>query len=103
MSIKSLNINLYTIPQEACPQGKMTWTEAALFLKNQMIQVYPDMVFEHIEFMSSKWFNDEIAQRLLEEGKANFPFVTVNGEVASSEKKINISKVRRVAELTINS
>ena len=61
------------------------------------------VIFEHIEFMSEQWFADETAQVLLEKGTVNFPFVLVNGEVACSEKKVNISKIRRFVESKINS
>jgi hypothetical protein len=53
--------------------------------------------------MTEQWFDDADAQRLLEAGSVNFPFVLVNGEVACSEKKVNISKIRRFAESKINS
>jgi hypothetical protein len=99
MSIEKLHITLYTIPQAACDQKKMSWNDAALLLKNQMESVFQNMVdFKHIEFMSGQWFADDSAQALLENGMVNFPFVLVNGEVACSEKKVNISKIRRFAE-----
>lgn len=104
MNKKKLRIRLYTIPQAACDQKKMGWTDVASLLKNQMEQVFQDIViFEHIEFMSGQWFADETAQALLEKGTVNFPFVLVNGEVACSEKKVNISKIRRFVESKINS
>jgi len=99
MDTISLNIILYTIPQAACDQKKMSWNDAASLLKNQMESVFHNMVdFKHIEFMSGEWFADANAQSLLEAGSVNFPFVLVNGEVACSEKKVNISKIRRFAE-----
>jgi len=99
MDTITLNIILYTIPQAACDQKKMSWNDAASLLKNQMESVFHDMVdFKHIEFMSREWFADANAQSLLEAGSVNFPFVLVNGEVACSEKKVNISKIRRFAE-----
>ena len=99
---KKLHIALYTIPQAACDQKKMSWNDAALLLKNQMENVFQDgVVFEHIEFMSGQWFADANAQSLLENGTVNFPFVLVNGEVACSEKKVNISKIRRFTESKI--
>jgi hypothetical protein len=104
MKIEKLHITLYTIPQAACDQKKMSWTDVASLLKNQMEHFFQNkVVFEHIEFMSGNWFADENAQTLLEKGEANFPFVLVNGEVGCSEKKVNISKIRRFAELKINS
>ena len=99
-----LQIVLYTIPQAACDQKKMSWNDVASMVKNQMENVFQNMVsFEHIEFMSGQWFADANAQSLLEAGSVNFPFVLVNGEVACSEKKVNISKIRRFAESKINS
>ncbi|MFA5819054.1 MAG: hypothetical protein WC854_07220 [Bacteroidales bacterium] len=99
-----LHIAFYTIPQAACDQKKMSWSDVASLLKNQMEHVFQNMVdFEHIEFMSGQWFADTDAQTLLENGTVNFPFVLVNGEVACSEKKVNISKIRRFAESKINS
>lgn len=104
MDTKKLRITLYTIPQAACDQKKMSWTDVASLLKNQMEHVFQNIViFEHIEFMSVQWFEDETAQVLLEKGTVNFPFVLVNGEVACSEKKVNISKIRRFAGSKINS
>ena len=103
MNIEKLHITLYTIPQAACDQKKMSWTYVALLLKNQMEHVFQNIViFEHIEFMSGQWFAEANAQTLLEKGEVNFPFVLVNGEVACSEKKVNISKIRRFAETKIH-
>lgn len=102
MNKEKLHITLYTIPQAACDQKKMSWNDAASLLKNQMEYVFQNMVdFKHIEFMSDLWFADDNAQGLLEKGMVNFPFVLVNGEVACSEKKVNISKIRRFAESKI--
>ena len=99
MNTEKLHIVLYTIPQAACDQKKMSWNDVATLLKNQMEHVFQNIVvFEHIEFMSGQWFTDDNAQGLLEKELVNFPFVLVNGEVASSEKKVNISKIRRFAE-----
>jgi len=104
MNTEKLHITLYTIPQAACDQKKMSWTDVASLLKNQMEHFFQNMVvFEHIEFMSGKWFADANAQTLLEKGEANFPFVLVNGEVACIERKVNISKIRLFAESKINS
>ena len=99
MTSEKLHITLYTIPQAACDQKKMSWNDAVSLLKNQMESVFQNKVdFKHIEFMSGEWFTDINAQTLLENGMVNFPFVLVNGDVASSEKKINISKIKRFAE-----
>ena len=99
MNTEKLHITLYTIPQAACDQKKMSWNDAASLLKNQMESAFQNMVnFKHIEFMSGQWFADDNAQGLLEKGMVNLPFVLVNGEVACSEKKVNISKIRRFAQ-----
>ncbi len=99
MNTEKLHITLYTIPHAACDQKKMSWNDAASLLKDQMVNVFQFKVdFKHIEFMSELWFADDTAQGLLEKGMVNFPFVLVNGEVACSEKKVNISKIRRFAE-----
>ena len=104
MDTKTLNIILYTIPQAACDQKKMSWNDAASLVKNQLENVFHEMVvFRHIEFLTEQWFTDANAQSLLEAGSVNFPFVLVNDEVACSEKKVNISKIRRFAELKLNS
>ena len=99
-----IQIVLYTIPQAACDQKKMSWNDVASLVKNQMENVFHEMVvFKHIEFMTDQWFADANAQSFLEKGTVNFPFVLVNGEVACSEKKVNISKIRRFVESKINS
>lgn len=104
MTTKKLHITLYTIPQAACDQKKMSWTDVASLLKNQMEHIFQNsVIFEHVEFMSEQWFADETSQVLLEKGTVDFPFVLVNGEVACSEKKVNISKIRRFVESKINS
>lgn len=102
MSKDKLQVSLYTIPQAACDQKKMSWNDVAKILEKQMYTSFHDMVsVNHIEFMSELWFTDTIAQSLLESGTVNFPFVLVNGEVACSEKKVNISKIRRFAEMKL--
>jgi hypothetical protein len=99
-----IQIVLYTIPQAACDQKKMGWNDVASLVKNQMENAFHEIVvFKHIEFMTVQWFADTNAQSLLENGTVNFPFVLVNGEVACSEKKVNISKIRRFVESKINS
>ena len=104
MTSEKLHITLYTIPQAACDQKKMSWNDVASILKNQMLSAFQEKVdFNHIEFMSPQWFADNNAQVLLEKALVNFPFVLVNGEVACSEKKVNISKIRRFAESKIKS
>jgi len=104
MSTEKLHITLYTIPQAACDQKKMSWNDVAFLLKNHMERTFQDrVIFEHVEFMSQQWFSDAEANALLEKGEVNFPFVLVDGEVACNEKKVDISKVRRFAESKINS
>lgn len=104
MNTEKLHIVLYTIPQAACDHKNMSWSDVASLVKNQMEHIFHDMVvFEHIEFMTGQWFADANAQALLEKRTVIFPFVLVNGEVACSEKKVNISKIRRFAESKINS
>lgn len=104
MAKEKLHIALYTIPQAVCDQKKMNWTDVASLVKNHMESTFHErVIFRHIEFMTEQWFTDADAQRLLEAGSVNFPFVLVNGEVACSEKKVNISKIRRFAELKLNS
>lgn len=103
MSTKKLHITLYTIPQAACDQKKMSWNDVASLLRTQLERTFKEsVIFKHIEFMSDQWFSDTAAQGLLEKGTVNFPFVLVNGEVACSEKKVNIPKVRRFAEEKLN-
>jgi hypothetical protein len=98
-----LYIKLFTIPQEACDQKELRWTDVATMLKNQMRNTFHgEVVFKHIEFMSEEWFSDANPQTLLENGVVNFPFVLVNDEIACSEFKVNISKVRRFAETKFN-
>lgn len=104
MSTEKLHIILYTIPQAACDQKKMSWNDVASLLRTHLERTFKEsVIFEHIEFMSNQWFSDPEAQGLLEKGTVNFPFVLVNGEVACNEKKVNISKVRRFAEEKLNS
>ena len=68
-----LHITLYTIPQAACDQKKMSWNDVASLLKNQMVNVFQNRVdFKHIEFMSELWFADDNAQGLLEKGRLTF-------------------------------
>ena len=99
-----LYITLYTIPQAACDQKKMKWTDVAALLKNQMEHIFHEaLVFKHVEFVTDEWFADMNAQSLLENGTVNFHFVMINGEVVCSEKKVNISKIKRFAESKINS
>jgi hypothetical protein len=101
MEKDKIQVVLYTIPQVACGSGKINWHDVARLVKNQLDTAFPEKVsFEHIEFMSESWFDESqaAAQSLLENSRVNFPFVLVNGEVASAEKKVNISGIRRLIQ-----
>ncbi len=96
------NITLYTVPQGACDSRKMNWVQAGEMLRQYLIKNLGDRVnFCHTEFMSENWFNDIAAQELMEKENLNFPFVVINGELAFSGKKINISKILRLAKAAI--
>lgn len=98
MENNKIQVGLYTVPQVACSSGKIIWRDVAMMVKNQLNTAFPEKIFfEHIEFMSEAWFDSSqaTAQSLLESGRVNFPFVLVNGEVASADKKVNISAIRR--------
>ena len=99
-----VKVILYTIPIAACDSDKMSWNDVAMLVKNQLRTAFGEKVgFVHMEFMSPEWFTDGQAQPLLESGEVNFPFVLVNGEVACSDKKVNVSKVRRCVQSKLNS
>ena len=88
----------------ACNSEKMSWNDVALLVKNQLKTAFGLTVsFVHREFLSPEWFTDDQAQQLLETGEVNFPFVLVNGEVACSDKKVNVSKVRQCVQSKLNS
>jgi hypothetical protein len=53
--------------------------------------------------MSPAWFQHEKAQKFLESGKINFPFVLVNNEIACADKKINLSKINRAVNELLTS
>jgi hypothetical protein len=99
-----IQIKLYTVPQEACDSKKMNWKEAGLMLQNHLSQkLAAAHTFQHIEFMSAEWFEDKVAQAMMEKEQLNFPFVLVNGVLASSGNKIHLSQVLHLAqELSIN-
>lgn len=104
MNTLPIQVILYTIPMAACDSNKMNWHDLAILVKNQLRTVFGESVgFVHKEFMSPEWFTDDQAQQLLESGEVNFPFVLVNGEVASCDKKVNISKIRRCVQSILNS
>ena len=99
MSKPSVKVILYTIPMAACDSKKMNWNDVANLIKIQLKTFFGEAAsFVHLEFMTPEWFSDEPAQQMLESGEVNFPFVLVNGEVACSEKKVNISKIRRCVQ-----
>jgi len=94
-----VNITLYTIPQEACDSEKMNWEQAAKMLQEYLHKNLGNQIsYHHTEFMDASWFEDIAAQEMMEKENLNFPFVLVNGELASTGKKINISKVLRKAQ-----
>ena len=102
MGKKTFLVELFTIPQAACDSGKANWTQTGEMVKNQLDTKFgKSVLFKHIEFMSSEWFVHTKAQKLLESGEINFPFVLVDGEIASADKKINVSKVNRAIQLKI--
>lgn len=94
-----IQVELFTIPQAACNAEKANWSQVGEMVKNQLKNRFGNSIgFNHIEFMSEKWFNHKTAQRILENGEANFPFVLVDDEMACADKKINISKVNRAIQ-----
>jgi hypothetical protein len=96
---RHVTVVLYTIPQEACCFGKMTWSGAADMLKKQLHSKLGDSVrFRHVEFMTADWFADAHAQQLMESQNLTLPFVLIDGALASSGDKINISRVLRQAK-----
>ncbi|MBK5246087.1 MAG: hypothetical protein JJE49_02285 [Peptostreptococcaceae bacterium] len=102
MKTKIFLVELFTIPQAACDSGKANWTQVGKMVKNQLeIRFGNSIEFRHIEFMSEQWFENQKAQEILENGEVNFPFVLVDGEIASADKKINVSKVNRAIQLKI--
>jgi len=94
--MEKIQVDLYTIPQAACGSNKMTWFDVAALLKCNLEKSFPARLdFLHVEFMSQEWFADARAQELLDSQLVNFPFVLVNGEIACSEAKVNISRIRK--------
>lgn len=95
MEMKPLLVELFTIPQAACDSGKANWIQVGEMVKKQLETRFGESIeFRHIEFMSEQWFENQKAPQMLENGKVNFPFVLVDGEIACAEKKINVSKIR---------
>lgn len=104
MNTPPIHVTLYTIPLAACDSNKMTWDDVAMLVKNQLRTAFGEsVVFVHTEFMSPEWFTDDQAQHMLQSVEVNFPFVLVNGEIACSEKKVNVSKIRRCVQSKLNS
>jgi hypothetical protein len=98
-----VSVTLYTVPQAACDSSKMNWTEAGQMLHQQLVGRLGDQLnFGHIEFMSDQWFEDVHAQGLMEAEGLSLPFVLVDGKLASSGDKINISRVVRQAQALLN-
>ena len=93
METKTFLVELFTIPQAACDSGKANWIQVGEMVKTQLKTRFGKLIkFKHVEFMSEQWFENQKAQKMLENGEVNFPFVLVDGEIASAEKKINVSK-----------
>lgn len=102
METKTFLVELFTIPQAACDSGKANWIQVGEMVKNQLETRFGESIeFKHVEFMSEQWFENQKAQEMLENGEVNFPFVLVDGEIASADKKINVSKVNRAIQLKI--
>jgi hypothetical protein len=102
MVTKSFLVELFTIPQAACDSGKANWTQVGEMVKNQLETRFGNSIeFRHIEFISEQWFENKKAQEILESGEVNFPFVLVDGEIASADKKINVSKVNRAIQFKL--
>ncbi|MCK7519977.1 MAG: arsenic metallochaperone ArsD family protein [Ignavibacteriales bacterium] len=99
METKPLLVELFTIPQAACDSGKANWIQVGEMVKNQLDTKFGKSIeFMHVEFMSEQWFENQKAQELLEHGEVNFPFVLVDGEIASADKKINVSKINKAIQ-----
>lgn len=104
MDTKQIKVEIYTIPQAACDANKANWEQTAQMVGRQLKTKFGEAIqVQHIEFMSPEWFQREHAQKFLESGEINFPFVLVNEEVACADKKINISKINKVIQTIINS
>ena len=102
METKTFLVELFTIPQAACDSGKANWIQVGQMVKDQLESKFKDAIeFRHIEFMSEQWFSNPNAQEKLESGEVNFPFVLVDGETASADAKINVSKINRVIQLKL--
>ena len=102
METKPVLVELFTIPQAACNLGKANWEQVAVMIRNLLETKYGSVIgFKHIEFMSGQWFEHQKAQKILENGTVNFPFVLVDGEIACADKKINVSKVNRAIQLKL--
>jgi disulfide oxidoreductase YuzD len=94
-----LQIKLYTVPQAACDSGKMNWIQAGELLQRHLKEHLGNHVdFQHIEFMADKWFEDATAQQVMEKEDLNFPFVMINGELASTGPKIKMSQIVKKAK-----
>ena len=102
METKTFLVELFTIPQAACDSGKANWIQVGQMVKDQLESKFGDAIeFKQTEFMSEQWFENKKAQEMLENGELNFPFVLVNGEIASADKKINVSKINRPIQLKL--
>ena len=96
MNEHRIRVELFTVPQAACDSGKANWMQTGEMIRKQLETKFKKpILFRHIEFMSAQWFTTPGASELLESGGINFPFVLVDGEIASCDKKINVSKVTK--------
>lgn len=96
MNTKQIKIEIYTIPQAACDASKANWQQTAQMVSRQLKTKFGESVqVKHIEFMSPDWFQNEAAQKFLESGEVNFPFVLAEGEIACAGNKINISRINK--------
>lgn len=104
MDSNQIHVVLYTVPQAACDSNKMSWYDVAGLVKKQVAAAFgEDVSFTHIEFMTQRWFDSIQAQVLLEKGEVNFPFVTVNDELACADKKVNLSRIKQIIRTKLQS
>ena len=99
MNNNRIVVELFTIPQVACDSEKANWTQVGEMIQKQLDTKFKNTIsFSHIEFMSEQWFANPNACEVLGKGEINFPFVLVDGEIASADKKINVSKVTKAIQ-----
>jgi hypothetical protein len=102
METKPVLVELFTIAQTACNSGKANLKRVAVMIRNPMETKFGSAIgFKRIEFLSEQWVEHQKAQKILENGTVNFPFVLVDGEMRCADKKINVSKVQRAIQLKL--